>query len=292
MIPDAVGAALNDTDLGVESLHETERDFVVGMAVTGDAIPMAFDHGGEILKGLESAPAQLGFPVVEKFSSPCGVLVVPQLPERFFEQIGLLDTPVGLEEEPERSSAFQIEIGMVRQERVALAFDESPILLAHPPIFDSPDVVHRVGEMPKDVKFVVDDPGVGRVSLRGGSEGFPHIHHGQLDSLARPLADFPVEFVQFLLAASLASHPDRSLSIQIGDQDRIALSLSDRYFVHADGSDSLRWRMLAQQLPHILHLDSSDLIPLEMIHLGDANQTRLSALPADEPFESAGVPLR
>ena len=44
--------ALNQPDLVVEAFHESEGDLVIGVAIGGDAIPMALDHGGEILKGL------------------------------------------------------------------------------------------------------------------------------------------------------------------------------------------------------------------------------------------------
>ena len=291
MIADAVGAPLNDPNLVVESLRKAERDFVVGMAVTGDAVPVPLDHVGEFLKGSESAPAELRFPVVEKFSGPCGIFVVPQLPERFFQQVGFVESAIGLEQEPQRASAVQIEVGVVRQEGISLAFDESSVFRAHSLIFDAPDVVHRVGEMAKDVEFVVDDAGVGSISDRRGSEGLPHIHYGHLDFQASP-ADFPVENVHFLLAASLASHPDRPQPIQIADQDRIVVSLPNRHLVDADGSQTAWGWILFQKFSHVVHLDAPNLIPFESVHFGHTNQTHLPALATDDPFEPSGVPFR
>lgn len=53
---DPEGPALDQPDLVVEAFHEHERNLVVWMAIGSDAIPVAFDHGGEILKGLEPLP--------------------------------------------------------------------------------------------------------------------------------------------------------------------------------------------------------------------------------------------
>jgi len=292
VISNAVSPALNDADLVVETLHESERDFVVGMAVTDNAVPVVFDHVGEFLKGRQSAPSQLRFPVVEKFQGTSRIFVIPELPEGFFEQIGLLDPPVGLEEKPQSPAPIQIEVGAIREQGEALTFDESPILPADSMIFAPPDVVERVGEMPQDMELVVDDAGVGGVPFCRGSEWPPHVHDGQLDVPAHFRADFQKKLVHLLLAAPFAAHPDRTLTIQIGDQDGIGLPLSNRDFVHTDGPDFPGRRMFPQKLPHVLHLDSPDLIPEEMIHLGDADQTHLLALPADEPFEPAGVALR
>src|SRR3974377_77366 len=52
-VAQAVGAALDDSDLVVEPLDEAERDFVFEPAVGGDAVPMTIDHRGKLLIGLE-----------------------------------------------------------------------------------------------------------------------------------------------------------------------------------------------------------------------------------------------
>ena len=57
---------------------------MIGTAVAYDAIPMLFDELDELLVRLKSAPFKLGFPVLKELSGPCGVIVIPQLPEGFF----------------------------------------------------------------------------------------------------------------------------------------------------------------------------------------------------------------
>ena len=89
---------MDDTDLVVESFDEAKRDLVFGMAVGGDPVPVALDHLGELLVGLEPLPLQAGTPVVEEASGPAFALVAPQLAERLLENVGRIETLVGSEQ--------------------------------------------------------------------------------------------------------------------------------------------------------------------------------------------------
>src|SRR3990167_8027376 len=62
-IAEAVRLALDDANGVVQPLDATERDFIVGLAVRNDAVPMAFDHVGELLKGFQPLPLETGAPV-------------------------------------------------------------------------------------------------------------------------------------------------------------------------------------------------------------------------------------
>jgi hypothetical protein len=70
LVAQAVGTSLDDTDFVVEPLDEAQRDFVLRFAVCGDAIPMAIDHVGEFLVGLQSLPLERHAPVLEKAPRP------------------------------------------------------------------------------------------------------------------------------------------------------------------------------------------------------------------------------
>jgi hypothetical protein len=48
------------TRMVAEPLDEAERDRVLGLAVSGNALPMTFDHFGELLAGFEPLPFQAG----------------------------------------------------------------------------------------------------------------------------------------------------------------------------------------------------------------------------------------
>ena len=292
MISDAVGPTLDDTDFVVKPLHEAEGDLVVGMAVADDAVPVPCDHFSEVLEGLKSAPAQVCFPVVEEFPSPGRVLVVPQLAKGLLEQVRLIEPAIGLEQEAQGTASLQVEVGPVRQQGIALAFDEPAVVPADAVILQATDLVHGLGQMSQDVELVVDDEGVGRVARRRGPEGLPHVHHRQADGLACLRSEVLVESVHLLLAPPFTTHPDRPTTIQIADQDGITVALPDRDLVDANGSRPPRGRMLGEQVPHVVQLDAPHLIPTEAVHLGHSAKTHLPTLAADDLLEPAGISFR
>jgi hypothetical protein len=98
LIAQAVSAPLYHPDLVVEPLDEAERDFVLGLAVRGDPVPMSLDHVSEVLVGFEPLPLQARAPVVEEAPRPALALVVPQLPEGLLEKVGGVQALVGGEQ--------------------------------------------------------------------------------------------------------------------------------------------------------------------------------------------------
>ena len=81
LVAKTVGSTLDDTDLVVESLDEAERYLVLGAAVCRDAVPVAVDHPGELLVGLEALPFERVPPVLEEAPGPALPGVVPELSE-------------------------------------------------------------------------------------------------------------------------------------------------------------------------------------------------------------------
>src|SRR3989344_529918 len=127
-VAEAVRLALNDANRVVQSFHAAERDFIIGLAVRNDTLPMAFDHVGELLKGFQPLPLETGAPVLEEFPGPSFARVVPQLPERFLEQVGGVEPLVGGEQRLERLAAIEVQILPVRQQGIAVPFDEATLL--------------------------------------------------------------------------------------------------------------------------------------------------------------------
>lgn len=56
---------------------------------------MPLDEFGELLERLQALPFQLRFPVVKELPGPRFALIVPQLTERLFEQVGSVQASVG-----------------------------------------------------------------------------------------------------------------------------------------------------------------------------------------------------
>ena len=82
LIPQSIGPPLDGPDLVIDALHEAEGHFVLRTAIGLDPIPVAFDHAGEALEGLQPLPAQAVLPLLEETPCPPGAPVVPELIER------------------------------------------------------------------------------------------------------------------------------------------------------------------------------------------------------------------
>src|ERR1700694_2293830 len=138
--------ALDDPDLVVEPFDEAERDFVLRLAVGGDAVPMAIDHGGELLIGFQSLPFERRAPVLEEAPCPTLLLITPELAKGLLEQIGSVQPFVGSQQRPQRLAALQREVLLARQQRVFLALDEAALLSCQARILALAHLIESFGE--------------------------------------------------------------------------------------------------------------------------------------------------
>jgi hypothetical protein len=99
LVPVAIRPSLEHTDLVVEPLDHAQADLVLGLAVGGDAVPVALDHRCELLVGLESLPLERVAATLEERSRPAFfALVVPELAELLLENIRRVESPVRSEQ--------------------------------------------------------------------------------------------------------------------------------------------------------------------------------------------------
>ena len=89
---------MNDPDLVIETLDKTEGNIILGMDIGRDAIPMAFNHFGEILERLEPLPLQGGSPIIKETSGPAFALILPKLAKRLFEEIRFVQPFISFEQ--------------------------------------------------------------------------------------------------------------------------------------------------------------------------------------------------
>src|SRR5689334_22812667 len=115
-VPKAIGTPLDDTNLVVESLDESQRDFVFGSAVSGHAIPMTFNHLGKFLIGSKPLPFERRLPVLKETPGPAFALVAPQLTERLLEQIRAVQAFVGPEQSLQDLPALKSQVLPARQQ--------------------------------------------------------------------------------------------------------------------------------------------------------------------------------
>ncbi len=128
LIAQTVGATLDDAYLIVQAFDEAESDLVLGLAVSRDAVPVPLDPLGELLVRLQAPPLEACPPVIEELTRPGFAVVVPELAEGFFEQVGGIQPLVGREQELEVLAGRAGEVLRMRQERVFLPLDEAPLL--------------------------------------------------------------------------------------------------------------------------------------------------------------------
>src|SRR5438876_2457176 len=147
LIAETVGASLDDANLVVEALDKAEGDFVVGMAVGHDAIPVLVDQGGELLVRLQALPFERLAPVVKKAACPTRSFVAPQLFERFLEKVGGVQTLVGVEQQFQSPPSGKGEVSPAGQQRVLLALDEASPRPGEAGVFALADLVQGFLQM-------------------------------------------------------------------------------------------------------------------------------------------------
>src|SRR5260370_22324026 len=112
--------SLDDADFVVEPFDEAQQDFVLRFAVGGDSIPMAINHVGELLVGLQSLPLERRAPVLEEAPRPAFVLVAPEFAKGLLEQIGGVEAPVGSQQNPQFPPALPGDGLLAPQQRALL----------------------------------------------------------------------------------------------------------------------------------------------------------------------------
>jgi len=288
LVPQAVGSALKNPDLVVEIVHESERRFVLRPAVGRDPFPMPFDHRRELLIGRQPLVLERVLPVVEEPPRPSFLPVVPQLFERFLEQIGRAQSFVGFQQPSEIGPATADEVLPARQQRVFLPFDEPPIRSRQSGVFAPTDQVEGFPKMPQDVELIVQDGRLRRMPAGQLGEGLPHIHDGQPDTSRGLGTELFIERVHAVLGPVLPPEPQRPMPDQIADDDPVDVPLAQRHFVDADNGRFPR-RMPPQLSPHILHLEGFDRAPVEPQFLGHVLDGRAPAAAADVIGEALGI---
>ena len=124
LVAQPVRSALDDTDLVVQPFDETERNLILGFAVRRETVPVTLDHLREGLVGFQTLPFQLSPPVLEELPCPGLAVVIPQLAEGFFQQVGGVQTLVGRQQQSQVLASAAGEVLRMREQRVLLALRE------------------------------------------------------------------------------------------------------------------------------------------------------------------------
>src|SRR6266567_4083159 len=149
-------------------------------------VTVLLDHRGKSLVGREALPLEGRPPVLEEAPRPTLAVIAPELPERFFEQVRRVEPLVGGEQGLQGPPAIQGEVLTMREKRVLLALDETPILSRETRVLALADKVEGDAEVTQDMELVEEDARLRRMVAGRGAEGLPHIHHRHPDLPAFP----------------------------------------------------------------------------------------------------------
>jgi len=288
LVAQPVRAALEDPDFVVQALDEAERDLVVRMAVGRDPVPVPVNHRGELLVGAQARPLEGRPPLLEETARPALAAVVPELPERFFEEVGRVQPLVGSEQGLERPPALERQILAVGEQRVLLPLDEPALAPRDAGVLALADLIEGVAEMTQDMELVEQDAGLRSVARGREPEGLPHVHDGEPHPGGFPRAEPGVELVQARLGAIGPAEPDRASPDEIADDDAVGVPLANRDFV--DPEDPRAGRPgAAQLLAHVLLLQGLHGVPVEAQRPGDVPDRRGPTAPAHVEGEALGV---
>src|SRR6266542_2294017 len=266
-VAEPVRATLEDADLVVQSLDKAERDLVLRAAVGRDPLPVPLNHRRELFVGTQALPLERRPPVLEEAARPAFAAVVPELPERFLEQIGGVQPLVGGEQRRQGPAAAEGQVLSVSQQGVLLPRDESALPPGHPRVLALANLIERVAQMAQDVELVEQDAGLRGVVGGRKAERLPHVHDDEPNPRGLSEAEPRVELVQARLRAIRAPKPDRPLADQVADNDAVGVALLDRDLVEPEHARPGGPRP-PQLLAHVLLLEGLHGVPVEPQLLG------------------------
>ena len=102
---------------------------------------MEFNQLGKLLVRFEPLPFQAVLPSFKEGAGTALGSVIPELAEGLLQQIGGVQTPVGLQQFFQGSSAIQTQVLASRQQGILLALDVTPVLAAEAFVLTAPDFI-------------------------------------------------------------------------------------------------------------------------------------------------------
>src|SRR5256712_5031026 len=288
LVAEPVRAALEDADLVVQPLDEAERDLVLGAAIGRDPAHVRTNHRGNFPVRPPALPLEARPPVLEEPAGPALPAVVPELAERFLEQVGGVQPLVGGQQRLERSPAAEGQVLAVREQRVLLPLDEPALPPRHAGVLALADLVERLAQVAQHVELIEQEAGLRGVACGGEPKGLPHVHHRERDGGGLPGPEPRVERIEARLGAIRTAEPDRPLPQEVADDNPVGVTLLDGDLIEPDHAGTGRPRA-PQLLAHVLLLQRLHGVPVEPQLLGHIPNRRGPAAPAHVEGEALGV---
>jgi hypothetical protein len=102
---------------------------------------MGFDQLGKLPVRFQALPFQAVFPALEKGAGATFGTVVPELSKIFLEDVGRVQTPVGLEQFLQGTSSIQTQVLATREQCITLALDVTPVLATETFVLTASDLI-------------------------------------------------------------------------------------------------------------------------------------------------------
>ena len=129
--------------------------------------------------------------------------------------------------------------------------------------------------MAHDMELVIDDACIRCVFHDRVAERLPHIHRRQLDAGALFLAQRLEKQIDVSLFSAFTTDPDRTLPIQVTDDDPVVMSFADGDLINTDGPGCRQ----ARQVNLLLHVQLIEIFHRAVVAGVPSRQQPCSAYP-------------
>lgn len=171
-----IGASGHDADFVVQALDCTARQLTLRSKPIQNQRFMAPEHPGRLLHRCESTPQRPGGPTLQESGRVAGRTISPKMLKRFFEDPGPTGRQLAADDLVQLGSGLATHPAAPPQELPA-HFLESlrPGLALQPGRFRPAHVVHRLVQVPGDMKAIQDMQRVPDVPGDHVEVGLPHV---------------------------------------------------------------------------------------------------------------------
>jgi hypothetical protein len=216
--------------------------------------------------GLQTGPAKIPNPALKEFSGPRLGFETPEMPETFFEEMGLHNLFGKTQEIIQSTPSLPADMDLPGQEDELLAGQQPSEPALGLSDLSLTDTVQGIQEVPDHMELVVENHRLGTMGSETFDEAFPHVH----DRMGDPFGSlFPEPLPEFFQVFFLSALADKKQfwpmgAFQGADHMPIAMAFSHGDFVHSQNPDAFE-RSGGLGGDHGRFVDSFDCMPMQIL---------------------------
>src|SRR5260370_32418252 len=206
---EAVGFSHGQFGLVVEALDDSAGELFSGAEIIEDQFPVAAQGPGDLLHRLDTRAHDLLAPIVEKPGGPSRRVVLPELLEISFEQIGAHRLEIVAQQIAQPEALWAGEIGLALEDAPPGLFQHWLVtVLGEAAGLGSTCVVEGFVHVGDDVEAIEDVDGFGAAFADDAQVWLPHVRGDEFDAVGYRLAD-PVEELLETLPGAVIADPQQ-----------------------------------------------------------------------------------